>query len=62
MGMAEIVMLKLNLGLVMLRLRSCMLRLSVTSLVKGAYPGHGVWPPYPADLLGPQRKAELEHA
>ena len=44
---AKISMLRLNIGSGMLRLSSCMLRLSLTSSVQGGPLRHSVWPPRP---------------
>ena len=57
---AKISMLWLNIGSGMLRLSSCMLRLSLTSSVQGGPPRQSVWGPR---LLGLMRcKAEPERA
>ena len=44
---AKITMLRFNIGSDMLRLSSCMLRLSLTSSVQGSSPRHSVCPPPP---------------
>ena len=59
--LAKISMLRLNIGSGMLRLSSCMLRLSLTSSVQGGWGGQTLWRGGPeSDTVADGRGASLD--